>query len=194
MTSTEMIQKAISTARSTAFANKALVPRVISQFHGLKVGDYALWPHRRDCEILDYGCGKEQVHVKMLRERGLNVVGHDFSAPNSEALGKKYDVIYASNVLNVQGDTQMLYNTLHEIKDLLNVHGVFVANYPQAPRYCPLTVFELLRDVRIIFQGPVEVFGAGGIPPNVLTMDCKDRTPCGSPSRSPVFFVRKFVL
>jgi SAM-dependent methyltransferase len=191
MTNAEMIQKAMSTARSSAFANKALVPRVIAQYHFV---DHALWPHRRDCEILDYGCGKAQVHVKMLRDRGFNVVGHDFSAPNSEALSKKYDVIYASNVLNVQGDTKMLYDTLHEIKGLLNTHGVFVANYPQAPRYCPVTVSELLRDVRIIFRGPVEVFGAGGIPPTVLTMDGKDRTPCGSPSRSPVFFVRKFML
>ena len=50
------------------------------------------------------------------------------------ALNRQYDIVFASNVLNVQSSLQMLFETLNQIKQAMNNNGEFICNYPQSPR------------------------------------------------------------
>ena len=98
------------TSRSAgAVSGKALVPKYVEQ--------HADKSHH----ILDFGAGKDAVHAKNLREKGFNVTAHEFGSNQKEgvhdkdALHKKYDHVYASNVLNVQSSHDMLGKTLDQL-------------------------------------------------------------------------------
>ena len=94
----------------------------------------------KDEHILDFGAGKGAVHTKWLREEGFNVTAYDFGENcieglhDKNALRRQYDVVMASNVLNVCSSQQMLEETLRQISQSLKVGGVFVCNYPASPR------------------------------------------------------------
>ena len=124
-------------ARSKGAVGKnAIVPRVI--------------PYLTDKTkaILDFGCGKDMIHVKALREQGFNVEGFDFSIPNSYVdyvRGKKYDVVYLSNVLNVQPSEQMLSELITTISLCIKPNSLVVANYPYKPRYLGWDTNEMLE-------------------------------------------------
>ena len=91
--------------------------------------------------ILDFGAGKDAAHAQRLRQSGFNVTAHEFGAnvrpgihdPN--ALSRKYHTVYASNVINTQGDHEMLGNTLDQIANATHPHGRAVLNLPSEPRY-----------------------------------------------------------
>lgn len=89
-------------------------------------------------KILDYGCGPEFVQGRYLRALGFDVSGWDFGANKPkecvESLEQIYDVVYASNVLNVISSLDMLDETINQIYNCLNNFGVFIANYPSSPR------------------------------------------------------------
>lgn len=89
-------------------------------------------------KILDFGCGSEFVQGKYLNDLGFNVSGWDFgnNKPKEcvDSLERVYDVVYASNVLNVISSHSMLAETLSQIYDCLKDGGMFIANYPQSPR------------------------------------------------------------
>ena len=105
-----------------------------------------------DKKILDFGCGSEFIQGKYLRELGFNVSGWDFGDNKPEECVDKleqiYDVVYASNVLNVISSRSMLMETLGQIKGCLKDGGMFIANYPQSPRKMNIRKEEL----RIIIQ------------------------------------------
>lgn len=92
----------------------------------------------KDKKILDYGCGSEFIQGKYLQKLGFNVSAWDFGENKPEdcvvTLEQIYDVVYASNVLNVISSEEMLLKTLDQIYDCLNDGGVFIANYPASPR------------------------------------------------------------
>ena len=92
----------------------------------------------KDKKILDYGCGSEFIQGKYLQKLGFNVYAWDFGENKPEecvvSLEQVYDVIYASNVLNVISSESMLMETINQIYDCLNDGGVFIANYPTSPR------------------------------------------------------------
>jgi len=100
--------------------------------------------------ILDYGAGKDCLHAKALGYIGYIVDAHEFGdnfvdgrhTPN--ALSNKYDVVYMSNVLNVQSSIQMLQRTMQEVMGVLEPGGFVVANYPKSPRKAELSDKELL--------------------------------------------------
>ena len=74
--------------------------------------------------ILDFGAGPHIYHTKMLREHGYKVTAHDFGKNLNEnhdinALNKRYDIVMASNVLNVQSSLNMLYATLRQIRSVM---------------------------------------------------------------------------
>jgi len=79
----------------------------------------------------------------MLRDAGLDVTAHDFPAnvrqgvhdPN--ALDWQYDIVMASNVLNVQSSNPMLQETVDQLIALRQPGGVIVANFPESPRKLP---------------------------------------------------------
>ncbi len=165
-------KKAMATARPASFAIKAVVPRVVAHLAS------------REAKILDFGCGKDAVHVGLLREKGLDVVGHDFSRPTPYRYDE-FDVVYASNVLNVQSDEGMLRATLVQIKDRLRDGGLFFANYPKDPRHCPLDEARVLEIVRAIFCAkPVLVLD------EIPLLDGTNAKRVGS-KQAPVFMVRR---
>jgi predicted RNA binding protein YcfA (HicA-like mRNA interferase family) len=123
------VEVANKTSRSAgAVSGKALVPRHIEQ-HGNK-----------EHEHLDFGAGKDAVHAKHLREKGFKVTAHEFGSNQKEgvhdpkALHKKYDHVYASNVLNVQSSHHMLKKTLDQIHKATKPGGHFTGNLPESPR------------------------------------------------------------
>lgn len=128
----EMVRKANKSGqiqRSGAVGAKAVVPKAVLKF--AKPTD----------EILDFGSGKFATQAKMLNDQGLNVTAYDFGSNvddevhDSNALSRQYDIVYASNVLNVQGSEQMLKNTLDQIHGSLKPGGKFIFNFPMSPRY-----------------------------------------------------------
>ena len=112
----------------------------------------------KDKSILDFGAGKQAIHVQNLKQDGFkNIIGYDFGDNINEnhdqnALDKKYDVIYASNVLNVQSNEKMLKTTLQQIKNSLNDNGTFIFNYPASPRKAGFSVKQLEDFVKEFFQ------------------------------------------
>jgi len=106
----------------------ALVPRIVK--------DIAEPEHT----ILDFGAGTHAVHAQDLRAAGLNVTAHDFGSNvivglhDPKALRRKYDIVYASNVLNVQNDDEMLSKTLNQIAKATKPKGRAILNLPIDPR------------------------------------------------------------
>lgn len=128
----------------------------------------------KDKRVLDFGCGPEFIQGKYLRNLGFNVSGWDFGenkpADGVDKLAKEYDVVYASNVLNVISSLSMLMETLNQIYDCLEDGGVFIANYPAAPRKMVLSPRDLAELIRAKFGGVVrQVSGTASAPVWVFT-------------------------
>lgn len=121
----------------------------------------------RDKTILDFGAGKDAIHTKWLRDNGLNVTAYDFGENciegihDKNALNKRYDVIFASNVLNVQSSEEMMDATLCQIYKTLKKGGKFIFNYPASPRKLDMPEWELITLVGETFDR--KVFNDGGI-------------------------------
>ena len=129
---------------SSVFDKDGNVRSVVARFVASSVG--------KDKKILDFGCGSEFIQGKYIRELGFDVSGWDFgdNKPKDcvDKLEQVYDVVYASNVLNVISSRSMLMETLEQIKSCLKDGGMFIANYPQSPRKMNMSKEEL----RIIIQ------------------------------------------
>lgn len=101
----------------------------------------------KDTKILDFGCGSEFIQGEYLRSLGFDVSGWDFgeNKPKDciDKFDKIYDVVYASNVLNVISSQSMLMETLEQIDSCLKDGGIFIANYPQSPRKMDMSAQEL---------------------------------------------------
>jgi hypothetical protein len=110
-----------------------------------------------DVRILDFGCGPEFIQGKYLMAQGFNVDAWDFgdNKPQNcvEKLEPVYDVVYASNVLNVISSLSMLMETLDQIYNCMKDGGVFVANYPKTPRKMLLTDKDLETIIQSKFNG-----------------------------------------
>jgi SAM-dependent methyltransferase len=164
------------TSRSLgAVGAKALVPRVVRDW---------LQPTDR---VLDFGAGKDAAHAVRLKDEGFDVTAHEFGKnqqpglhdPNALQAGP-YDVVYASNVLNVQSNVKMLTRTLLQIRRALKPGGIFIGNFPKQPRkmgndFSPADMAAKLS----------EVFGV-----DVMTVKPGGMPKTGRVAAEPVFFVR----
>lgn len=146
------IQQVNKTCREKgSVGSNAVIPRLVSS--------WAKTQH----SILDYGAGKSAIHTMELRKQGFNVtawdVGANFNSPihDLHALVKKYDIVYASNVINVQLNESMLRRTLNEIQGLLKTDGEFIFNYPRSPRKMSLKEDELLAIVADYFASAIKL-------------------------------------
>ena len=127
----ESIAKANASSRAAGAvgSEKAVVPKVVKRFANPKD------------KILDFGAGASAIQTKNLREGGYDVTAYDFGANTQtdlhdpEALNRKYNVVYASNVLNVQDNEQMLNTTLNQISNSMRRDGTGVFNFTASPRY-----------------------------------------------------------
>lgn len=111
----------------------------------------------KDKKILDFGCGTDFIQGKYLKQLGFDVSGWDFGnnkpANCIEKLEQVYDVVYASNVLNVISSRSMLMETIEQIKSCLKDDGIFVANFPQSPRKMKISSNELSNIIQEKFGG-----------------------------------------
>ncbi len=134
--------------------SKALVPK-----HVRKVAS-------KGDSILDYGAGRNAAHTKSLKSSGHNVtaweIGDNFQdgVHDKGALGKKYKVVFASNVLNVQPSKDKLMEVLREIKKVLQGGGTAIVNYPQEPRKSNVSTDQINSILENMFSS-VEKVGDG---------------------------------
>lgn len=112
-----------------------------------------------DCSILDFGAGKSAIHTKWLKEQGFkNVTAYDFGENcidglhDANALSKRYEVVFASNVLNTNSSFDMLCETIGQVYDCLQPGGLFICNYPSSPRKMDLSAKSLLEIITSIFN------------------------------------------
>ncbi len=143
-----------------AVGAKALVPRYVEEI-------------AKPCDrILDYGAGKNAAHTVALRAKGLRVTAHeiganfDFGLHTLFALSDHYDIVFASNVLNVQNSVLDLLGTLKEIWGATWVGGTVVFNYPASPRKMPTIKADAMeRVIYLMFgQWPERVGGTKQAP------------------------------
>jgi hypothetical protein len=119
-------------------------------------------------KVLDFGSGPPARHTMSLREKGYtDVTAHEFGdnvqegVHDPKALSKKYDVVFASNVLNVQSSEAMLKRTLKQIRDSVEKGGLAVFNYPASPRKAGLKVASVAGAIAEVFPGAVERVSQG---------------------------------
>lgn len=105
--------------------------------------------------ILDYGCGKHAIQRAYLIEKcGFDHVdGHDFgnNQPICERFGYDYDVVYASNVINVAISKEMVYNDFVEMRNHAADGGTVIFNYPSSPRKAGLSNKEIMEIAMEVF-------------------------------------------
>lgn len=105
--------------------------------------------------ILDYGAGKDAIQTKRLREEGYrNVtayeIGENFNPElhDPKATEFVYDIVMASNVLNVQPDVERLRDVIEDLANCTRFVGLCVVNYPSGPRKAGLSLEEVLELLR----------------------------------------------
>ena len=139
-------QEDITVANKTSRANgavgkNAIVPR--------KVREYLAQFGSDATTILDFGAGKTAAHAEAMKQDGWAVTAHEFGDNidprfhNELALTQVYDVVYASNVLNVQSGVDMARATIKQVANVVIEDGVFFANFPQSPRKSDMTPKKL---------------------------------------------------
>lgn len=126
----------------------------------------------KDASILDFGAGTAAVQTLALRDMGFtNITAYDFGSNSIEgvhdkdALNRTYQTVFASNVLNVSSNEEMLRDTISEIWGCVKPGGRCVFNYPGSPRKAGFTtqqVFNIIKDV--IGIEPVKCGGTNSTP------------------------------
>ena len=150
--SPEEIMRANKSSRSSgAVGPKAVTPRMVLKY----IKDTG----NKNIKILDFGSGKDAKHTYALRDMGLDVTAHDFSSNvnddhhDPDALNREYDIVFASNVLNVQGSEDMMRRTLEDVLKTVKRDGVFIANFPGSPRYG----FQTAKEAKEILEDYFDV-------------------------------------
>ena len=158
------IKEANKTARSngaSAINPDGTIRAIVPNFIYKNIDKY------RNKTLLDYGSGKDPIHTKWLRRQGLNVTAYDFGnncvegIHDKDALYKRYDVVFASNVLNVQSSDTMMNATLYQIYKTLKKGGQFIFNYPSSPRKSDMPEWEVIALISSVFDA--KVFNHEGI-------------------------------
>jgi cyclopropane fatty-acyl-phospholipid synthase-like methyltransferase len=120
--------------------------------------------------ILDFGAGKGATSTKYLLSKGFDVVAYDLWVGNGDvlldkfALNRRYDIVFASNVLNVQSSKEMLLETLNQIKSVLKDDGEFICNFPISPRKMEMNGHEMEEVLTSIFPNVSIVGGTKSAP------------------------------
>jgi len=97
--------------------------------------------------VLDFGAGEKLHLTRKLAKRGINVRAFDTPTSLRRIIEKnprwkkylhargKYDLVFASNVVNVQCHPGMLKKTLAQMYDFLKPGGTLIVNVPREPIY-----------------------------------------------------------
>lgn len=117
--------------------------------------------------ILDFGAGKGATSTKYLLSKGFDVVAYDLWVGSGDvlldkfALNRQYDIVFASNV---QSSLLMLFETLNQIKQVMNNNGEFICNYPQSPRKMDLKETDIEKILLSMFGFVERVGGTKSAP------------------------------
>lgn len=94
--------------------------------------------------ILDFGCGKTGRHVSLLDSHGFAVWGEDLALVYSEdpnenipawlhKPGKKYDLVYANSVINVQPNLNSAFGVIRLLWERTNPGGTVMFTVAKDP-------------------------------------------------------------
>lgn len=120
--------------------------------------------------VLDFGAGKGAIQTGLLRNLGYNVTAHEFGGNvqkglhDPEALSRKYPVVMASNVLNVQSSEGMFDSTMKSLQSALQPGGRIVANFPSDPRYLDQKAAGMQERLNKYFDSVERIGGSGTEP------------------------------
>jgi len=163
-------QEDIQVANKTSRANGAVGANAITPKYVRELLDNGTDDNhdctKEDITVLDFGAGKTAAHAQALLAAGYQVLAYEFGDnvdPRVHcelALLNKYDVVYASNVLNVQSSVDMARTTIKQIRDVMKYDAVFIANYPQSPRKSDITPMEMMK----LLEEHFYVIRCGGTP------------------------------
>jgi len=157
------IETANATSRGKGFIGRnAVVPRAVRAMLDSQ--------YNTEVMILDFGAGKEALHARALQEDGWACTAYEFGNNvdvryhNELALMQQYDIVYASNVLNVQTCATMARHTISQIYDAVKEAGMFIANYPKSPRKSDITPKEMEQLLLERFKMVERVAGSAAAP------------------------------
>jgi len=174
-------QQAVGVANATSRSSgmigpNAVVPRIVE-----KLVD-------KSSTILDFSAGKTAAHAERRKGSGYDVTAYDYGGNQGElhdpdALSKTYDVVFASNVLNVQDSDEELKRTVQEIAESVAAGGVVIANLPSEPRKGafngtdPEDATSLVRNLLAKHFQVVEVVSGGNTAPVFVASNDQARVP-----------------
>ncbi len=141
----EDIEVANKTSRANGAVGKnALTPRFVREY-------LESFYEKEETLVLDFGAGKSAAHAQAILADGWQVTAYEFGdnidprVHNELALMQTYDVVYASNVLNVQSSFTMARETIKQVAEVVKEDGRFFANYPASPRKSGMTPNEMVQ-------------------------------------------------
>jgi hypothetical protein len=136
--------KFVNKTYSKPFSMRQSLPKIVMEYA------------KKTDKILDFGAGKDIYGTKLLRENGFDCtaweIGENFNprVHDYHALDCEYDVVFASNVLNVQPDAGSVIELLLDFQGVLKDMGVLFCNFPQKPRHNDMTPDALEADLRLM--------------------------------------------
>lgn len=90
-----------------------------------------------DAKVLDFGAGKNPFLAKHFKKMGFAIDAHELAQNNNkehdDVAGEKYDLVIASNVLNIQQTLSNLRKTLNQIFKFTKKDGMLFATVPDQP-------------------------------------------------------------
>ena len=100
-----------------------------------------------DAKVLDFGAGKKPFLAKHFKKMGFAIDAHELAQNNNkehdDVAGEKYDLVVASNVLNVQQTLSNLRKTLNQIFKFTTDNGMLFATVPDQPNENLFTIAKL---------------------------------------------------
>jgi 2-polyprenyl-3-methyl-5-hydroxy-6-metoxy-1,4-benzoquinol methylase len=138
--------KGVNKTYSKTFSKRQFIPKILPKYI------------EKDKSILDFGAGLDAFGTMALREKGYKVTAYDIgmnfnpAIHDSKALSRKYDVIFCSNVINVQPSGAAIMRLLTSLKKRLKTGGKIIFNYPASPRKSNVTVSDIDTYVRRHFS------------------------------------------
>ncbi len=142
----------MKTARAAgAIGSRAIIPRIVRTM---------ITP---ECHVLDYGAGPKALHTKMLCEEGFRVRAYDinpiktpYHILNMSIDHNWYDLVFASNVLNVQPTEEYVRTVIKEVHAFVAFDKIALFNYPTSPRKSNLSVKDIEDILNEVFTMGVE--------------------------------------
>ncbi len=122
---TEDYIKKVNRAYSIMCSRKQTLPKIVETVA------------KKTDKILDYGAGKDAFGTKYLREKGFNVIAHEIGVNrvdglhDPKALNDRYDIVFASSVMNIQPTFSDMLDVVLEVQALLVKGGKFICNLPK---------------------------------------------------------------